>query len=98
MEYQQIIILSNNTPIKQLHFGEKIGLKLMTMQVENIKLIGKLNLKLQYQSQVHVILVISTYLPVELTFTWEVNNDAANSADERNNGIILKTVHHLSTA
>ena len=50
MEYQQIIILSNNTPIKQLHFGEKIGLKLMTMQVENIKLIGKLNLKLQYQS------------------------------------------------
>ena len=69
MEYQQIIILSNNTPIKQLHFGEKIGLKLMTMQVENIKLIGKLNLKLQYQSQVYVILVISTYLPVELTFT-----------------------------
>ena len=35
---------------------------------------------------------------MELTFTWEVNNDAANSADERNNGIILKTVHHLSTA
>ena len=98
MEYQQIIILSNNTPIKQLHFGEKIGLKLMTMQVENIKLIGKLNLKLQYQSQVYVILVISTYLPVELTFTWEVNNDAANSADERNNGITLKTLHHLSTA
>ena len=69
MEYQQIIILSNNIPIKQLHFGQKIGLKLMTMQVENIKLIGKLNLKLQYQSQVYVILVIRTYLPAELTFT-----------------------------
>ena len=97
MEYQQIIILSNNILIKQLHFGQKIGLKLMTMQVENIKLIGKLNLKLQYQSQVYVILVIRTYLPAELTFTWEVNNDAGND-DERNNGIILKTVHYLLTA
>ena len=47
MEYQKVINLLGNTPNQPTKFRTKIGLKSMMKNVERIKDVVKLNLKLQ---------------------------------------------------
>ena len=66
-------------------------------KVENIKPVGKWDLKLEYLSQVSLITVMSTYF-VKRTIT--VTNTAAETADANNTNIkvILKIVDHSKFA
>ena len=62
MENQKVINLLENTPNQPVNLEQKFGLKKIINHVELIKLIVKLNIKLQCQDQVSVIKAMHIYL------------------------------------
>ena len=66
MEYQKIINFLDNTLNQLSNLGQKIGLKEVIIHLGRKPTIVKLNLRLQCQVQVYVIIVMHTFLLIEL--------------------------------
>ena len=66
MEYQKIMNLFDNTPNQPAKFRTKNWVEINDDAPGTYNTNNQVNLKLQYQSQVYVTIVIHTYLLVEL--------------------------------